>query len=759
MYKIERLGSAIRALLLAFVGMAVLAGNAVAQEGRALSGVVRDAATGEALPAVQVTAGRTGVLTDREGRFVIQVQADTATVRFQRIGYTPSETRAGEFAGSVLLRSAPVLMDAIVAEAHRGHDLAVGTALAVGSVEGDEMRNRAAPSVAEAMFGLEGFSVSRTGAWGARPVLRGMGGERLAIMVDGSRVNRACTFGMDQGLATIDPWTVERIEVLTGPGSTLYGSGNLGGVINVVTRRGTEDRPVSGELRSGASSGVPGGSVGGSLWLRGDRWDASFALDGSHYGDYRAPSGTVDGSGFSQATGDVKVAYAPSLSQRLQVQAQIYEGRDIGWPAMGGGEGLIPEESRHSYSIDYGWQRGRGVLDAVSARAFRQRLDHHMEMTMVMPAAGMGGGGMDGGGMGGGTMTSHTDARSFSTTSGARIQGRLMPGGQTHLDVGVEATEWAAEATRWLEQTMMGNATTTELRTWPDVKIRDLGAFAQGELGLSDAVTMSAGARLDRVTRRAEDRESTAEWVSTGNVGVRADLGRGFGARGSLGVGYRIPDPTELFGIAIRPDGFLYQGNPQLRTETGRNGEIALDYAASAYRMSVTGFRNELRDLISPVLSAQQGMGGRGVRVYENIDRARLVGVSTQGEWAVSELVNLVGTATHTRGTDLRRGEALAAVPPLEGSGAVTFTPVRGVNWVTVEGRAAARQSRVAESSGEVETPGFGVVNLRTGFSLAGTNVVAGVENLLDHEYRSHLDIGSLYQPGRNFFVRVQRSF
>jgi outer membrane receptor for ferrienterochelin and colicin len=738
---------ALLALLLLVWG-AVIVAVASAQQGATVSGTVRDAATGEALSGVQVTAGRVGAITDREGRFALRLTGEEGTLRFQRIGYTPQEFAISGFAGSVAMRGAPVLLDGIVAEAHEDHHLAMGTALAVGTVDGETVRSRAAPSLAEAMLGMEGFSVSRTGAWGSRPVLRGLGGERLAIMVDGSRVNRACTFGMDQGLATIDPWMVERVEVLTGPGSTLYGSGNLGGVINVVTRRGTSDRPVAGEVRTGASSAVPGGSVGGSLWLRGDRWDAGFALDASSFGNYSTPSGPVAGSGMSQATGDVKLSFAPSLSQRVQIQAQRYEGRDIGWPSMGGGEGMIPEESRSNVALDYGWQRGRGVVDAVTTTVFRQRLDHVMEMTMTMPMDGMGG-----------TMTSRTDATSFSITSGARAQARLMPGASTHLDVGGEVTQWAAEATRWTEQTRMGNTTTTELRTWPNVEIRDFGAFAQGETGVGRGITLSAGARADRITRSADLHETSVEWVGTGNVGARAELGRGFTARSTAGLGYRIPDPTELFGLAIRPDGFLYRGNSDLRTETGRNIEAAIDFASDRFRASGTLFRNDLRDLIAPVATTDTGVGGRAVRVYENIDRARLVGITGSGGLSVTEAVEVGGTLTYTRGTDLRQDEALPALPPLEASASVTVAPGVGVDWLAIEGRAAARQTRVATSRGETETPGYGVLNVRMGFRLAGANLVAGVENVLDHEYRSHLDLGTLNQPGRNFFIRVQRGF
>lgn len=733
------------AVALALFAAGVVAAPLGAQQVRTVEGVVREEGTSTGLAGVQVITGSRSVLTDATGAFRIEVPSDTTTLSFRRVGYGTAQVRAAEFDGAVDLAVMPVTLDAITAATHRGHDIAVGTALAVQRTTSDEIMERAPASLAESMMGMEGMTVARTGAWGARPVLRGLGGERLAILVDGSRLNRACTFGMDQGLATIDASTVERVEVLTGPGSTLYGSGNIGGVINVVTRRGTSSEPFSGEIRTGASSALPGGTVGSSLWFRGDQWDLSVGADAARYGDYYVPGGRVEGSGFEQLSGDAKLSFAPTAAHRIQVQTQIYEGRDIGWPGMPAGSASIPEESRNAVSADYAWQRGGDFLDAVSARAYRQRLDHHMQVTMQMNNGGM-------------AMTSETDARSFSTTSGGRVQLRLLPFDAAQLDIGTEATRWAAEGTRWLETTRMGSTQSSEFHTWPAVSVLDVGTFVQGEAALAEAVSLSAGLRLDHVGRSADGWPSTSEWVRTGNLGLRTDLGAGFAARGTFGFGYRIADPTELFGIAVRPDGYLYRGNPDLRTEIGRNVEAAIDYASDEATFSMTLFRNDLRNLIAPRAVADETIDGRAVREYQNIDRARLTGVSGSVGLPLLYPLELSSTVTYTHGRDDRTGLPLPQVPPLEATTGLTWRTDRVLDYVALESRMAARQTRNAADAGEIETPGFAVFHLRTGFNVAGMDVNAGVENLLDHAYRGHLDL-PVTQPGRNLYIRIVRGF
>lgn len=797
------------AILAAFVAFAPAMAqeptpHAPAATPRAIALVVRNAASGEPLDAAELVhtapgrplavigrADATGRIEFLVDRLTVRGEAIAGTLLVRRIGYAPQNFTAAEFlrhvathqaaTHEVLLLPRPALLSSIAVEAAAPNQLATGTALAVTTADRATITEQATTSLAEALDGVEGVTTSRVGAWGSKINLRGLGGERLAYMVDGARVNRACTFGMDQGLATVDPANVERVELLAGPGSTLYGSGNVGGAVNVVTRNpalSLPDGAVSGEVRMGASSAVPGGTAGLGLWTRRGSFDLALQMDGQRYGDYRTPDGTVAGSSYRAATADLKAGLTISPAQRLAFQYSEYAARDIGWPSMAGAS--IPEEGRRKVALDWGWQRGDGVVDALNARAYVQRLDHHMVVDMVMPMSG-GMGEQPGGGMTGAsdgmTMQSTTDARSYSTTAGARAQVRLRPDHHTHLDAGVEAVEWSAEGTRWVTTSRTGGASNTiAYHTWPEVRILDLGVFAQGERELTDRLTVSGGARADRITKRASGWQPAEQMVGTGNLGGRLDLGGGVGLRVSAGLGYRVPDPTELFGIAARPDGYVYRGNPELTTETGRTVEAGLTWDGALHALlvheasfGITAFRNDLRDMIAPALATGDSIAGKPVREYVNVAEARLTGVTATLRADVSPALRLSGSATMVRGEDLRRQAPLTAVPPLTGALTLRFAPdaESGVvpwmasrrGWFEVEGRAAARQSRAATDMGEVMTPGWEVLTIRAGATLGGVALAASVDNLLDRGYREHLDPVSLQRPGRNVSVRIVRGF
>lgn len=699
---------------------------------RPLAGQVRDARTGEPLAAVHVSSAGRAVLTGADGRFVLPLVPPGAVVRFERIGYGSRDLEASAIGEVVELVATPVLLDAVVVGAARPNTIAAGTALAVGSIGNERIAGGAHTSVAEAMRGAEGVSIARMGAWGGRAFLRGLGQERVAVLIDGMQVHRACSGGMDQGVATIDPATVERIEILSGPGSALYGSGNIGGVINVVTRRAAHDAPFTGEVRASAATAAPGGTLGGTAGLRLGDFDASLSLDATKHGDYRSPEGRVEGSSFRHGTADLRLGWDLMPAQRLAFQAQLYEGRDIGWPAMGP-DSKIPTERRRSFALDYGAQLGKGMLDGVAARAYLQRLDH--EMLVAMPAGTMG-------------------QESHSTVTGGRVQLRLLPAEGAHIDLGSDIKNWAAENTRWNDPRSENRMT---FHTWPNVDITDVGLFSQGEFRLGGGFTLSAGGRVDRVVRSADGWETTKEWVGTGNAGLRWTHASGLGARVSVGRGFRNPDPSELFGLAMI-GGKIYRGNPELETETSRNIEASLTYDIAGLSASVTGFRNDLSRLISAVLAPDTYLPGIETLTYINLNEARLDGVSASFHWDPVSRLALTGTMTYTRGKDRGTGRPIAGIPPLEAGLTARLSGDAG-RWLELETQVAARQARYVAEAGEVETPGYGVVNARVGFEAAGMTMIAGVDNLFDRAYRGHLDPVTLLRPKRGFYLKVSRAF
>ena len=103
-------------------------------------------------------------------------------------------------------------------------------------IERRDIAERQAVAIPDLMNEVPGAARNADGPWASDVIIRGLGRESVVFLIDGARVNTATDLGGRFGL--IDPMEVERIEILKGPVSSLYGSGSIGGVVSVVTRGG-----------------------------------------------------------------------------------------------------------------------------------------------------------------------------------------------------------------------------------------------------------------------------------------------------------------------------------------------------------------------------------------------------------------------------------------------------------------------------------------------------------------------------------------
>ncbi|HMP03576.1 MAG TPA: TonB-dependent receptor [Gemmatales bacterium] len=334
------------------------------------------------------------------------------------------------------------------------------------------------------------------------------------------------------------------------------------------------------------------------------------------------------------------------------------------------------------------------------------------------------------------------------------------------------------------------------------------GLFADGRLPINDALVVKGGARIDFVNAditaatvgRSDLSISSESFLNTnqydrefllwsGYVSAEYQLFQGTTATIAFGAAQRPPTLTEMYAVqpfmAVVQNGLNFvTGDPALRPEKLIQLDVGLRAEYDGFRFGVNGFYNWVRDYIT--FDAESTLVGfaitdplapLGLR-FVNTDRATLVGFEAYTEFDVLEWLTPFAAASYTQGTDLTRGDRTAnAVGQLIGAGDTEPLPgiapfesrvgVRihdtGPNpaW-GVEGsaRLVAKQTRVAASLNERETPGFTTYDLRV-FWLPQPYLTlsAGVENLTDVFYREHLDLrtgGGFFQPGRNFYLTAE---
>ncbi|GAB5519802.1 MAG: hypothetical protein RhofKO_20530 [Rhodothermales bacterium] len=215
--------------------------SAVAQqEPGTLIGTVLDAEIEAPVAWVQVVLDEAGRSTasDETGRFrLIDVPAGIYTLKTYRIGYEALVERVQIRAEDttfvqLLLSSSPIEAGEVVVEAEqalRADDLG----RAVLTVEDQALRQNLGTTIAETLAGQPGVRMRSMGPAPARPVVRGLGGERVLVLEDGERTGDLSATSSDHAV-TVEPMTASRIEVVRGPAALLYSSTTQGGVVNVV---------------------------------------------------------------------------------------------------------------------------------------------------------------------------------------------------------------------------------------------------------------------------------------------------------------------------------------------------------------------------------------------------------------------------------------------------------------------------------------------------------------------------------------------
>ncbi|MBD1583738.1 TonB-dependent receptor [Pseudoalteromonas sp. S16_S37] len=175
------------------------------------------------------------ISTDKNGLFSISVDTDSQ-LHISKNNYLDERIQISEDSGFVSVTLKPSAVESIVVFASALHKNNVEMAAPVSVLGGDELKNSAKPTLGETLKGLPGINASYFGPVASSPIIRGLDGPRVKVMQNGLDSSDASRVGPDHANSN-DSLSAQQIEVLRGPATLLYGSGAIGGVVNVVDNR------------------------------------------------------------------------------------------------------------------------------------------------------------------------------------------------------------------------------------------------------------------------------------------------------------------------------------------------------------------------------------------------------------------------------------------------------------------------------------------------------------------------------------------
>ncbi|MDR3237972.1 MAG: TonB-dependent receptor plug domain-containing protein, partial [Spirochaetia bacterium] len=371
--------------------------------------------------------------------------------------------------------------DEIVITARGYGSLLSKTPGGTGVIKSSDIEHMQLNSVSNALELVPGVSKTSDSAWGSEVTIRGASRSNVVFLVDGIRLNTATDVGAQFG--TIDPMSVERIEILKGPISSLYGSGTIGGVINVITKNASfaDTSSLAGGLNTSYNFNSNGKNLYGFAAFNSESFYA-FAS-----GSYRQHDSYEDGGGelmrnsqFEDFQGNINLGFKVNRKNKVELKSQYYQGNDIGIPAgsafPNGATVYYDTINRLLLNIDYTFTPGAEVF-----KESKLRLSYHGLGRNVVNYSGQ-------------TPVVKLVPEAVHRTFGALWINRIITGTN---DITAGADGWL----RTLETArtrFKANGETSEDTPIPDSSYLSGGVFAEDNIDLNRFI-INLGARFDLI--------------------------------------------------------------------------------------------------------------------------------------------------------------------------------------------------------------------------------------------------------------------
>jgi outer membrane cobalamin receptor len=728
---------------------------------QSITGSVTDSSTGNPLDDVNIDIldSPAGTFSRQDGYFAIHgLHPGQYVLRASCMGYALHEetfvvSGREPVHTDIMLKPAVLYLNkGFVVTAQRYETDRFGVPAAVSILEQEQLQRDPPRSTPEALIGVTGIWMQKTNHGGGSPFIRGLTGNQTLLMIDGIRLNNATyRYGPNQYLNTVNPSSIERIEVIRGSGSVLYGSDALGGVVNIITERPRfTDHGVrlSGKASFKYMSADMEKSTRGGIEISTPHVSCLCNVGLHDFGDIEAgvDLGTEIPSGYEEISGDAKGVFRLGSSNLLTLAYQHVKQKDV--PRYD----QVAQRGYATYSFDpqirqSGYARLQRFFGDEWLRSVQLTGSLHRSIEERITQKG------------GDTVI--VNERDEVDTRGLTLELRADPGKLWEIIAGIEYYYDCVHS--WKK----------ELDTSTQTETGERGLYADGATSSSIALFVSNGFYFDRLSLTAGGRVS-AFTVSTvdeefGDLDITpralvGDLSALYALHPehhvSLGVntGFRAPNINDVSSFGSFDFGIEVPSS-DLSPERSLTVEAGLKSRMHILSASVALYKTFLFDLIDRVESTYRGEEMyKGEKVYkkENVDNAYVQGAEAEVEVPVFAGITAFGNIVYTYGQNSSRDEPLRRIPPLNGRIGIRYRRIDGW-WGEFEWLGATAQDRLAP--GDIAdhrippggTPGWEVVNMQAGISLRRFTLSAGLQNLFDEAYRIH---GSgIDGYGRSFWI------
>lgn len=711
-----------------------------------ISGTIVDGSTDEPVPFayIHLEEINRAITADRNGNFQFQnVPTGTYTLSVHRIGFRDfsRQIKVTESNEPLAIKLQPLSIRADEITITGQSESINGSRLQHASTKilGEELRRNLGTTLSETLQNKAGFNERSSGPAPGRPVIRGLGDERVLILQDGERTGDVSAQSADHAVS-IDPMGAEEIEVARGPAALAYGANAIGGVINVVRNQIPTSVPssVTGSVSLSGKSVNNEGAAAVDASIPMGRLAMNLDVNGRTGSDFSTPDGTVENSSIQNTHNTAGISYIGNNGYIGGSASYYYSEYGIPPDPIGGHpSGVDIEMEKFQFDL-----RGERTFNDSFFRLAEARYSfvnyNHVELE-------------SNGSIGTefGNLTANASAKVHNKEWGIFSNGSMGIWGE------------------WQDYAIFGART-------PDSNQYSGAAYIIQE-GDAGPLHFELGSRFEYVlSQPKEERVSNqiGEIRERSFSALATSASAIYGMTDKFFVGstfmhsFRAPSLEELYSEGPHLAAYSYEiGNPELNAERGIGLELFFRYRSNRFSAELAGYRNDFQNYLYARDTGEQSVSDPSLNNYQFVgEPALFYGTELSTDVQLTNQFSVGGTLSYTIAErDVSEEEQeitgysgdtrpLPMIPPLQGSIYGRFS--KGNFTSTVRYKLSDKQTRLGEF--ETETDGYSLLtaSVQYRFSTSGIlhTVTLSGSNLLDITYRDHLSrIKDVFPaPGRS---------
>ncbi|RPI60311.1 MAG: TonB-dependent receptor, partial [Ignavibacteriales bacterium] len=603
--------------------------------------------------------------------------------------------------------------------------------------------------------------------------IRGLSRANVVTLIDGNRIETSTD--ISARLSMFDLNDVERIEVIKGAASSLYGSGATGGTINIISKSGhyTSKLSLGGSYSGGFNSVNNLYSNGINIIASGNEWIAKFSGIYRNAQNTKTPSGELINSQFEDNSFSTLFQFKPFEYQEVKFSYQQFNAYDVGIPGAAPlfpNNAIVtyPEELRRLLSAEYKINNLSKTLIKLSAKYFHQFISRDVEnipgtvqfvpgsngqpprrvsVLKISPGA-----------------DHNTDG--FQTQADFKFENHYFIAGfdfWTRNYNGLRTREQKIEILNPVDSSVVRTTYKTIYeKPLPDADYSSAGFYIQDEINVFDNLNLTLGGRYDFIWLSNSETLNPLYEINDGVVNNKpvgqkiiwnAESAENKSYVFNFGLLYSLSDHSNISFNAARSfrspsleeryqyidlGSVIRVGDPNLKPEQGYFFDLGFRLFPENLNFTTSIFLNSLKDLVTEIPGTYDG---RNALIKTNIGEALLFGFEYSFNFRVMNQLSVYNTLSYVRGLNQKDDQDLPQISPINGIVGIEYFPL---DWMSFDISAIlfAEQNKVAP--GEKTTPGYATFNFKLNFvnlTLANIKVgfSVGLENILDKEYRNHL--------------------